>query len=119
MSEGTPEGFPINTLVTQRALTALNMKSPEKFQNVLAALYHALWVENKPINKPEVVIPIMAQVLKISEDEAKALFAKGNAPEVKKSLIARTDVAFDDGAFGLPWYIGTLGCFSSSTLRQD
>lgn len=58
----------------------------------------------KPIAKPETVIEALAKVL--GEQDAKSVFEKGSAPEVKKLLIERTDESFADGAFGLPWFVG-------------
>jgi 2-hydroxychromene-2-carboxylate isomerase len=106
MCEKVPENFPINTMNTQRALTVVHMEQPDKVADVLAAFYKAFWEDRKPINKPEVVAPILAKALGISEDEAKAIWAKGSKPEAKSLLAKNTDRAFDEGAFGLPWFIG-------------
>ena len=113
MSEAMPEGFPPNTLATQRALTALNMRSPEKLADTLSALYEAFWVDKKPVQCPEVVVPVLARVLNLSEADAKDLYSNGSSAEAKSLLVKNTDAAFDDGAFGLPWFVGS-SMFSST-----
>ena len=85
----------------------MNMRSPEKLADVLSALYEAYWVDKKPIQSPEVVAPILERVLNVSNAEAKELFAKGSGAEAKSLLVKNTDLAFDNGAFGLPWFEGT------------
>ncbi|KIW03215.1 hypothetical protein, variant [Verruconis gallopava] len=107
MCDAVPDGFPMNTLATQRALTALNMQMPERFPDALAAFYHALWCDRQPIHKPEVAIPILARTLQMSDVEAKALFERGSEPEVKSLLTKNTELAFEEGAFGLPWFVAT------------
>jgi 2-hydroxychromene-2-carboxylate isomerase len=107
MCEQAPDGFPPVTLAVQRGLTALNMERPDKLADTLSALYHAFWVERQAIEKPEVAIPCFAKALGTTEAKAKALFEKGSAPEAKNLLLKNTDLAFQDGAFGLPWFIGT------------
>lgn len=108
MTEDMPEGFPPNTLHTQRALTALYMEKPEMVSDALGAIYHAFWVDKKPIAKPEVVAPLLAKALGTSEADAQALFKKGGSPDAKAVLVKNTDAAFEDGAFGLPWFVGRL-----------
>lgn len=61
-------------------------------------------MNRKPIAKPETVIEALAKV--IGEQDAKSVFEKGSSPETKKLLSERTDEAFADGAFGLPWFVG-------------
>jgi 2-hydroxychromene-2-carboxylate isomerase len=107
MCEQVPDDFPPLTLNTQRALTALNMERPDKLADALSALYHAFWIERQPIQKPEAAIPAFAKALGITEAEAKALWEKGNTPEAKSLLLKNTDLAFQDGAFGLPWFSAT------------
>jgi len=106
MTEEMPDGFPPLTLNVQRALTALNTERPEALADTLDALYHALWVEGKPIQKPEVAITCFAKALE-SEEAAKTMFEKGNTSDAKALLVKNTDLAFQKGAFGLPWFLVT------------
>ena len=108
MCEQIPDGFPPVTLNIQRVLTALDMEKADALPNALSALYHAFWVERQPLQKPEIAIPCFAKALGGSEQDAKAVFEKGNSPDAKSLLVKNTDIAFQEGAFGLPWFIGRL-----------
>jgi len=107
MSEQMPDGFPPVTLQTQRALTALHMENPDKLADTMTELYRALWIDGQPIEKPSGAIPCFAKALGISQLEAETLYKKGNDPNVKSQLLKNTDLAFNDGAFGLPWFVVT------------
>jgi 2-hydroxychromene-2-carboxylate isomerase len=110
MHEEVPEGFPIATLGTQRALCALSMDQPDAVPGVVDMLYHEFFVNHQMLNKPDVVVALFAKALKISQQDAQTLFAKGSSPEAKALLMKNTKSAFEDGAFGLPWFIGILFC---------
>lgn len=106
MHEEAPGGFPIVTLGTQRALCALALEKPDAVPSVIDVLYHEFFVNHQMLNTPEVVVALLAKALKISHEDAKAWCAKGNSPEAKALLMQNTKMAFDEGAFGLPWFIG-------------
>ncbi|KAK5009213.1 hypothetical protein LTR16_005486, partial [Cryomyces antarcticus] len=60
MAATMPDGFPPLTLSCQRALCALLLAVPEaqaqeKLTAAFDALYHAFWVERRPIQTPEVL----------------------------------------------------------------
>jgi 2-hydroxychromene-2-carboxylate isomerase len=99
-----PEVFPVRMLEVQRALCALQMERPDVLPDALAVLYHALWVEHRQINKPEISISLLTQVLKGSQETAKELLVKGASPEAKALLTKNTNLAFEQGPFGLPWF---------------
>jgi 2-hydroxychromene-2-carboxylate isomerase len=105
IADETPDGFPPSTLACQRALTALTL-SPHKSKlpSVLDAVYATFWIDRKPIQNPEIVIAALSKV--VGEQNAKELFEKGSTPEIKKRLAEATEEAFQDGAFGLPWFVG-------------
>jgi 2-hydroxychromene-2-carboxylate isomerase len=44
-----------------------------------------------------------------SEEEAKSVLERTKSEEVKKVLGSNTEMAFADGAFGLPWFVATNG----------
>jgi len=106
----TPAGFPPSTLACQRALTALTL-SPHKLKltDALDSVYATFWIDRKPIQNPEIVIAALSKV--VGEQDAKELFEKGSNPEVKKRLTEATEEAFQDGAFGLPWFVGEFFFF--------
>ncbi|MCJ1247450.1 hypothetical protein MMC30_004664 [Trapelia coarctata] len=96
-----PDGFPVATLAPQRFVAAVSLVAPEKIEDVIAALYHAFFVELRPISKPDDFMPIVEPVLG-KETAAKALeTSTGNG---KKLLSANTEKVILDGAFGLPWF---------------
>lgn len=105
MAEKAPEPFPQLTLLAQRALCAVKLLRPEKLDACFAELYRTFWVERQPISKPEVFGPAFQRVL--GEAETKAILEKAGSTEAKKLLSDNTDFAFNEGAFGLPWFIAT------------
>jgi 2-hydroxychromene-2-carboxylate isomerase len=113
MCEEIPEGFPPMTLAVQRALCALELDQPSAVPAALDALYQALWVERQPIQNKDVAISVFAKGLHLSTDAAISLFEKGASPEAKALLAKHTDLAFDEGAFGLPWFVGKHVIFLS------
>lgn len=62
---GWPENYPFKatTLKVQRVLTACSLECPERYPNLLAALYHAFWVDKKGVQLPGVYEPIVMSVL--------------------------------------------------------
>jgi 2-hydroxychromene-2-carboxylate isomerase len=58
--------------------------------------------------KPENLQAIVRTVVG-SDEEAKKVIERTKSDEVKKLLSTNTDKAFQDGAFGLPWFTGTSG----------
>lgn len=106
MHDEVPGKFPILTLDTQRALCALVLEQPDTVPSVLDVLYHDFFVNHQMLSKPEVVVALLAKALEISHEDAKAWYTKGSSPEAKALLTQNTKMAFDEGAFGLPWFIG-------------
>ena len=105
MADDTPKPFPQPTLNTQRALCAIELSHPDKLTDCFAALYQAFWVEGKTIGKPEVFGPVLTQVL--GEKDGKAILEKVGSAEAKKRLSENSDLAMEEGAFGLPWFVAT------------
>lgn len=52
----------------QRVMTATSIDHPDRYPEVISALYHAFWAEKKGIQLPEVHYPILASIL--GEDSA-------------------------------------------------
>ncbi|SLM34514.1 2-hydroxychromene-2-carboxylate isomerase [Lasallia pustulata] len=90
---------------TQRALCALSQIAPEKVPDAIAALYHAFWVEGQKIEKPDVIEAVLGKAF--TSDLAKRVMEATTSTEVKQLLIANTEKAVKDGAFGLPWFVAT------------
>jgi 2-hydroxychromene-2-carboxylate isomerase len=104
MAAQVPPDFPPLLLSVQRALCALSIDRPEKFIEAVAAMYHAMWADSKPIQQPAVAMEVLSGV--IGEQSAKKAFERANDDEVKRMLTRYTDEAFVEGAFGLPWFVG-------------
>lgn len=104
MSQGFPAGFPKSTLHVQRFLTALNMSHPELLPKALDALFEALWTEpnESALPDPKVFAQVLAKVL--PEEVVKDGVARMGSAEVKSELMRCSNQAFDNGAFGLPWF---------------
>ncbi|TKA75522.1 hypothetical protein B0A49_02821 [Cryomyces minteri] len=110
MAATVPDGFPPLTLSCQRALCALLLAVPEaqaqeKLTAAFDALYHAFWVERRPIQTPEVLGEVLAKVL--GEEVGGRVMQNANGAEAKALLAKHTDKAMEDGAFGLPWFVAT------------
>ena len=105
MSEKLPEGFPILTLQTMRAMCALEILDQEGklLPAALDALFEALWVRGESaVGKVEGFKPVLERVL--GEEVAGRVVEGMNGKEAKGRLMGNTDAAFKDGAFGLPWW---------------
>ncbi|EMC91239.1 hypothetical protein BAUCODRAFT_319300 [Baudoinia panamericana UAMH 10762] len=105
LAEKTPEPFPQLTLTAQRALCAVVLHQPAKLDACIEALYNTFWIERKPIKDAAVVTAALATVL--GEAEAKRMLEKAGSPEVKKLLTDNSNLAIDEGAFGLPYFVCT------------
>ncbi|MCJ1255016.1 hypothetical protein MMC24_002832 [Lignoscripta atroalba] len=105
MDEKMPDGFPVSTLATQRAVAALSLVSPEKVLDTVTALYNTFFVERKPIHTPEGILAVLEKT--IGGAEAKAVLEKSTTEEAKKLLSDNTEQALAEGAFGLPWIVAT------------
>ncbi|KAI9042710.1 putative 2-hydroxychromene-2-carboxylate isomerase [Aspergillus affinis] len=103
MSERVPEGFPVLTLTTQRALCAISEKRPDQLAPVIEALYRAFWLDrDSKIGQPEGFGPVLEKVL--GQAETQDILQAINQTEIKSLLTSNTDQAFKSGAFGLPWF---------------
>lgn len=105
MHEEIP-GTSIVTLGTQRALCALALEQPDAVPIVMDVLFHEHFVNHQMLDTPEVVVALIAKALNTSREDAKAWHERGKSPEAKALLIQNTKMAFDEGAFGVPWIIG-------------
>lgn len=102
-----PEGFPVLTLATMRAMSYLHVKHPqEELVKALDALYQSFWVGgNGGVGKAEGdkgFGKILEGVLK--QEVLEDVLANVGSKTAKDALMANTDAAFDNGAFGLPWF---------------
>jgi len=96
--------FPIITTTLMRIAVGLQDRKDPRFQEYMAVIYQAIWVDNQNMNDPAVV----AEVLNRHGFDANALLALAQDPAVKEALKAATEAAVARGVFGAPTiFVGT------------
>jgi 2-hydroxychromene-2-carboxylate isomerase len=105
MLTDSPPGFPNNTISIQRTLASLSLSHPQSLPQAISLFWDSFWVHWNDPMKPENLLAILRTVVG-SEGEAKKVIERTKSDEVKKVLSGNTDKAFQDGAFGLPWFVG-------------
>lgn len=91
--------FPLNTLRTQRALTAAGrIKGEEVIGPFALTLFRAYWAMDKDVSTDDEILRA-AHSVGLDTDQ---LLAAIDAPETKDALRATTDEAVRRGAFGAP-----------------
>lgn len=113
-----PPKFPALTLTVMRAICALAhltgqpQTSPEGQKVIIHAIdafYEAYWRQGRDITEGAVVADILSKIVRggkqgKEEDEvARVLEVVGT--EGKQILLQNTDLAYAEGAFGLPWIV--------------
>lgn len=129
MKPTVPEGFPPLTLTVMRALCALTVVdgSQDVLIKMLDELLREMWVEHRKVWEKESFGPVFQEVIG-AETTAKGTFfsvfmvcAVRRAvliwvsfvvmgmlgKEGKEVLTKNSDLALQDGAFGLPWFVAT------------
>lgn len=105
--------FPINTLVLMRGATGMRICTPERFDAYLKAVFTALWVEQKNLGDPAVLMPMLAA----AGFEPAAMQALVAEPAVKDTLRANTEAAVARGVFGAPtMFVGETMYFGQDRL---
>jgi 2-hydroxychromene-2-carboxylate isomerase len=103
MTKTTPEGFPVLTLQTMRAMCALQILDESKLPLALDALYESFWVQaNSAVGKPDGFELILDKA--IGKELTGKVMKDMNGKDAKARLMSNTDLAFNNGAFGLPWW---------------
>jgi 2-hydroxychromene-2-carboxylate isomerase len=90
--------FPVNTLQLMRALTGVQMHQPERFQDLLKALFTAMWIDAQNLNDPQMIGRMLVKAGFVVDE----IVALSNQPDVKAQLRATTDEAIARGVFGAP-----------------
>ena len=90
--------FPIITLYLMRATTGIQMRQPERFQDFLAAVFKALWIDALNLNLPE----LTAKALVDGGFDPAEIDRIANDAEVKAALRKTTEEAVSRGVFGAP-----------------
>jgi len=90
--------FPIITLFLMRAVTGVQLREPERLQDLLAAVFKAMWIDALDLNQPA----LTARTLQDAGFAPEAVQALAADPEVKAALKATTEEAVARGVFGAP-----------------
>jgi 2-hydroxychromene-2-carboxylate isomerase len=105
--------FPIITLLLMRGATGVQMRMPERLQDYLRGVFHAMWVEPQNLNEPA----LTAKALTDAGFEPARILGLANDAEVKAQLRANTEEAVSRGCFGAPtMYVGGQMFFGQDRL---
>jgi len=95
---GLPPGFPMNTLALMRGVIGMQLRSPERFEALLAALFNGLWAQRRNLADAAV----LGQVLGEAGFDLEQLQVLASDSEVKAALKQATEEAVERGVFGAP-----------------
>lgn len=105
--------FPVNTLQIMRGAIAaeqLGCKAP-----YIDAVFAAMWERGLNMAEPEVIGGVLAE----AGLDVAALVAAAQEADVKAKLLANTQGAFDQGAFGAPtFFVGSEIFFGKDRLAD-
>jgi 2-hydroxychromene-2-carboxylate isomerase len=105
--------FPVNTLQIMRGAVAA--KRLGVFEKYVDAVFAAMWEQGLKMDDPAVIGPVLTS----AGLDAKALMAASQDAEVKAELVANTQRAFEQGAFGSPSFlVGDELYFGKDKLRD-
>jgi 2-hydroxychromene-2-carboxylate isomerase len=107
--------FPIITLFLMRAVTGIQLREPGRLQDLLKAVFKAMWIDALDLNQPALTAKTLADA-GFSPEAVQALAAD---PEVKAALKANTDEAVARGVFGAPTsFVGDEMFFGQDRLEM-
>lgn len=105
--------FPINTLQLMRGAVAAQKLG--YFKPYVDVMYQAMWEQARNMNEPSEVL----SVLNAAGVEAGPLLEATQHTDVKSTLLANTQSAFERGAFGSPtFFVGNEMFFGKDRLGQ-
>jgi 2-hydroxychromene-2-carboxylate isomerase len=90
--------FPIITLFLMRVVTGVQLREPDRLQDLLRAVFKAMWIDALNLNEPILTAKTLADA-DFDPSEMQALAAD---PEVKAALKTVTEEAVALGVFGAP-----------------
>lgn len=105
ISPTPPPNFPISTLPIQRALAVLSVSHPQSLESAIDLLYHNTWVQWSEPTKAENLQALLSTLLG-GEEAAREVLEQAQTKEGKGVLAGNTQKAYEDGAFGLPYFVG-------------
>ena len=92
--------FPINTLTLMRAATGVLLRTPQRLEDFLRAVFEALWVQGLNLNDAE----LTAQCWRDGGFDPGQVAEAANDPATKAALRATTEEAVARGVFGAPTF---------------
>lgn len=95
---GLPPGFPVNTLTLMRGLVGTQLRSPARFEALLAVLFNGLFAQRRNLSDSAV----LDQTLEQGGFDPQAFRALAADDEVKAALRQATEAAVARGVFGAP-----------------
>jgi 2-hydroxychromene-2-carboxylate isomerase len=105
--------FPINTLQLMRGAVAAQKLGILKVY--VDAIYEAMWEQQRNMNDPSNLL----EVLTTAGIDGKGLLEASQLLDVKNTLLANTQTAFERGAFGSPtFFVGNEMFFGKDRLRE-
>jgi 2-hydroxychromene-2-carboxylate isomerase len=106
--------FPINTLTLMRAAAGVQLHEPQRFQDVLRAVFTAIWIDGVNLNDAALATQVLAQ----AGFDAAQVFAWSSQAEVKAALRSNTEEAVARGVFGAPtMFVGSEMFFGQDRLE--
>lgn len=105
--------FPVNTLTIMRLAVAAEAAgcAPQAIE----ALYAAMWEQGRNMADADEIVGVLRE----AGLDGPALLAKTQEPEVKARLLANTQSAYEQGAFGSPsFFVGDELFFGKDRLRE-
>jgi len=105
--------FPVNTLQLMRGAVAADADG--QLMRYVEAVFHHMWEQPKKMDDPQVCRTALIE----SGLDADGLLARAQDREVKDTLAANTQRAFERGAFGIPtFFVGDEMWFGKDRLRD-
>ncbi|VTU24546.1 2-hydroxychromene-2-carboxylate isomerase [Variovorax sp. PBL-H6] len=105
--------WPVNTLQIMRGAVAAQKQGC--FEPYVEAVYVAMWEEGRNMEDAEVIV----RTLNEAGLDGPRVYAGTQDPEVKGTLMANTQSAFERGAFGSPtFFVGDEIFFGKDRLRE-
>ncbi|WP_085692678.1 MULTISPECIES: 2-hydroxychromene-2-carboxylate isomerase [unclassified Pseudomonas] len=93
-----PPGFPVNTLTLMRGAVGTQLRSPERFEALLAVLFNGLFAQSRNLGDNAVLDDTLSQ----GGFDPQAFRALAGDDEVKAALRHATEEAVERGVFGAP-----------------
>lgn len=99
-------------------MTAITMLDPKSLQPAIKAIYKKAWGERnvENVDKPQGLADALRRA--IGEELTKKVMEKISTAEVKQQLNKYGEEALEQGAFGMPWFVGEWACIIALSLRR-